>query len=197
MVKIRQSASFGGSSGPPIFARSSPVAAEAGHVGACLRSSNAAGLLISAALPLLHGKDGYDFGLQRSAGDHDVTATLDEDVDFAADTEVGEVDAGFNGEQGAWEDAAIVAGFEVIHVSSVAMNLLSEVMAGAMAEGVAIAGGINHSADGIINISAGDGQAGSKGIADAGDAGVAGGSDDFEDLSVSVGDGGADVAGTG
>ncbi len=92
----------------------------------------------------------YEFALD-SAGYGGVVAGGDH-VDFAADAEFREVDAGFDGEAGEGEDAAGVVGFEVVEVSAGAVELSADVVAGAVGEVLAVAGGADDGAGGVVGL---------------------------------------------
>src|ERR671928_1673311 len=95
-----------------------------------------------------------DFGLDGLARDFDVFVG-DVDVDLGADAEAAfEVDAGLDGEAGAWDDAARVARLEVVDVGAVAVPLFADGVAGAVRELLAVAGALNHPARHVVNFRA-------------------------------------------
>jgi len=65
---------------------------------------------------------------------------VDVDVNFAADAEVFQVDAGLDGGAGARDELAHVVSFEAVHVGAVAVDGFADVVAGAMDEIFAEAG---------------------------------------------------------
>ena len=123
-----------------------------------------------------------DFGFS-FAGDH---------VDFAADAEgisPGEVEAGFYGEAGVGQDEALVVGFEVVEMGSVAVELGAYVVAGAVGEEFCEAGVADEVATGVVGLVAGDGVVGGEGLLDGFDGGVAGVANGGEDELLAVGGG--------
>ena len=104
------------------------------------------------------GEQGDDFLLE-AAGDVDLAVGVDEDVDFAADAEFGVVDAGFDGEAGAGEDEAFVVGFEVVEVGAIAVDFLTDGVAGAVDEGGSVAGGFDDVAGRAVEFPALEGAA--------------------------------------
>ena len=120
-----------------------------------------------------------------------------EHVDFAADAEVGEVDAGLDGEAGVWQDLADIMSFEVVEVCAGAVDFVSDVVAGAMGEVVGETGGANNGACGIISLEPADCAAFGEGLLDGADRRVARIADDFEDELLAFGRFAADYAGPG
>ena len=108
-----------------------------------------------------------------SRGDH---------VDFAADAELRQIDAGLDRETGVGQEAALVVGFQVVEVRAGAVNLVGDVVAGAVGEVLGEAGGANYGAGGIVGLEAADGAVLGEGLLDGGDGGVAGVADGFKDV---------------
>ena len=77
-----------------------------------------------------------------------------EHVDFTAHAKFGQVDAGLDGEAGVGQDAALVVSFKIVEVRAGTVNLVRDVVAGAMGEEVAKAGGANDGAGCIIGLEA-------------------------------------------
>ena len=102
-------------------------------------------------------------------------------VDFAADAELGEIDAGLDGEAGVGQDAAIVVGFEVVEVCAGAVNLLGDVVAGAVGKELGESGGLDNGAGGIVGFEAADGEVLGEGLFNGGDGSVAGVADGLKD----------------
>ena len=120
-----------------------------------------------------------------------------EHVDFAADAELGEVDAGLDGEAGVGENAALVVGFEVVEVRAGAVDFVGDVVAGAVGEVLGETGGADDGAGGIVGFESADGAASGKSLLDGGDGGVAGVADGFKDELLAGGGLAADDAGPG
>ena len=125
----------------------------------------------------------------------DLAVGVDEDVDFAADAEVGEVDAGFDGEAGAGQNLAFFVCLQIVHVGSIAVRFLADGVAGAMAEGSAVASPFDDIAGRSIDLPAVQHFAGGEGGADALDGGITGASHDLKDRLVLLGNLSADEAG--
>ena len=117
--------------------------------------------------------------------------------DFAAHAELREVDAGLDGEAGVGQDAARVVGFEVVEVRAGAVNLVGDVVAGAVGEEVGEAGVADDGAGGIVGLEAADGAVLGEGLLDGCDGGVAGVADGFKDQSALLRGFAADDAGPG
>ena len=115
-----------------------------------------------------------------------------EHVDFAADAELGEVDAGLYGEAGVGQDAALVVGFEVVEVGAVAVEFGGDVVASAVREEVCEARVADDRAGGVVGFVACDGVIRAEGLLDAGDGGVAGVADGGKDVLFALGGGAAD-----
>ena len=92
---------------------------------------------------------------------------------------------------------ALVVGLEVVEVRAGAVDFVSDVVAGAMSEVVAEAGGADDGAGGIVGFEAADGAVGGEGRPDGADGGVAGVADGFEDELLAFGWLAADDAGPG
>lgn len=105
-----------------------------------------------------------------------------EHVDFAADAEFGEVDAGLDGETGVGEDETLVVGFEVVEVCAGAVDFVADIMTRAVGEVFSKAGVNDDAAGGVISLVAVDGAVGGEGLFYGGDSGVAGGGDGGEDF---------------
>ena len=129
-------------------------------------------------------EDGDDFGLGRAAGDVDLLVGVNEDVYFAPDAELGQVDAGLNGEAGARQDAALFARLEVVHVGAVAMRLLADGVARAVAEILTVPCAVDHVADRLVHLPALNRRPFGKRALDSTDGRVAGTRDDLENLLV-------------
>src|SRR5205809_4998042 len=89
--------------------------------------------------------------LRAAAGNVNLFLGIHEDVDFAADTELGQIDSGLDGKARARQDTALLAGFEVIHVGAVAVDFLADGMSGSMAKIFAIAGLLDHLTSRLID----------------------------------------------
>src|SRR5262245_57848698 len=95
----------------------------------------------------------YDARLRLRAGDVDAAGGIDEDVDLAAHPEVAlQVDARLDREAGPRQDAPRLVRLQVVHVRAVAVRLLADRVPGAMAEGVPVAGGLDHVARRLIDL---------------------------------------------
>ncbi len=129
--------------------------------------------------------DPHEFALD-FAGDPGFVGGGDH-VDFAADAELGEVDAGLDGEAGVGQDAAVVVGFEVVEVGAGAVDFVGDVVAGAVGEVVGETGGADDGAGSVVGFEAADGAAFSEGLFDGGDGGVAGVADGFKDELFALG----------
>ena len=88
-------------------------------------------------------------------------------------------------------------GFEVVEVGAVAVELDGDVVAGAVGEEVAEAGGADDVAGGVVGLPAGDGLVGCVGGLDGGDGCVAGVADGVEDELLAVGGFAVDDGGPG
>src|SRR5207253_1725953 len=86
--------------------------------------------------------------LRIAAGDVDRPLAVDVDVDLAAHPELRQINARLDRETGARQDAALLARLEVVHVGAVAVRLLSDGVAGAMAEILPVAGLVDNAAGG-------------------------------------------------
>ena len=106
-----------------------------------------------------------------------------EHVDFAAHAELGQVDAGLDGEAGVGQQKAHVVGFEIVEVRAGAVNLVGDVVAGAMDEVLAEAGFADDGAGRIVGLKAADGAVFGEGRCNGGDGGVARAADGIEDES--------------
>src|ERR1700735_5279293 len=71
--------------------------------------------------------------LLNAAGDPSFAGSGDH-VDFAADAEFGQINSRLDGEAGVGQDAADVMGFEVVEVRAGAVDLVGDVVAGAVSE---------------------------------------------------------------
>src|SRR5438552_1734661 len=78
-------------------------------------------------------------------------ARADEHVDFRPNPEVRQIDAWFHGEQGAWEDPAVIVGFEIVHVRARSVHFFADRMPGAMHEVLAEAFTLDMGAGGIVD----------------------------------------------
>src|SRR5262249_6804814 len=126
----------------------------------------------------------HDLLLRLAAGDVDHAGLVHEDVDLAADAELGQVDAGLDRETGARQDAAILVRLQVVHVGAVAVRLLADGVAGAVDEIFPVAGLVDHLAGGLVHLPALQYHAVLKTLADAVDGGVTGRGHDVEDARV-------------
>ncbi len=72
-------------------------------------------------------------------------------------------------------------GFEIVEVGAGAVDLVGDVVAGAVGEVLGEAGGADDGAGGIVGLESADGAAGGEGLLDGGDGGVAGVADGFKD----------------
>ena len=104
-----------------------------------------------------------------------------EHVDLAADAELGEVDAGLDGEAGVGQKLAHVVGLEVVKVRAGAVNLVGDVVAGAVGEELGKAGRADDGAGGVVGLEAADGAVLGEGLLDGVDGGVAGVADGLKD----------------
>src|SRR5262249_5202311 len=99
-------------------------------------------------------QDRHHRGLRGSAGDVYLAAGIDEHIDLAADAELRQVDPWLDGEAGARQDAALLVGLQVVHVGAVAVDLLTDRVAGAVAEVFAVAGRLDHRPGRLIHLPA-------------------------------------------
>lgn len=141
-------------------------------------------------------------GLEGEQGGLDAAGDLGggfgaEDIDFAANAEFGEVDAGFDGEEGAGDDGAVVVGLVVVHIGAVAVDLLADGVAGAVEEVLVEGAFFEEAAAGIVDFEAVELPALTGGGLDAADGGVAGAGDGGKDVEHGVGRIGAAEAGPG
>ena len=83
-------------------------------------------------------------GLNRPASYLNSPIRMDIHVNFAANTKFRQVNARFNGEQSSRQNAASFVGFKIVHVRSVAMNLLSQAVACAVAEIFSVPARFDH-----------------------------------------------------
>ncbi len=120
-----------------------------------------------------------------------------EHVDFAADSEFGEIDAGFDGEAGVGEDEALVVGFKVIQIRTGAVYLIADIVAGTVGEVLGKPCGVDDGTGGVIGLKTVDGTVGGKGGFDILDGGIAGGGDGAEDVLLFFGWLAADDSGPG
>ena len=95
------------------------------------------------------------------------------------------------------QDAAHVVGFEVVEMRAGAVNLVRDVVAGAMGEEISEAGGANDGAGGIVGLEAADGPVRGEGLLDSGDRGVARAADGVKDELLFLRGLAADDAGPG
>ncbi len=79
---------------------------------------------------------------------------VDVDVDFAAQAEIRQVDAGFDGVAGAGDQMADVVSFEAVHVDAIAVNGFPEAVAGAVSEIFAVAGFFDDGAGSFVDLPA-------------------------------------------
>src|SRR5262245_5704181 len=114
----------------------------------------------------------------------DLPGGVDEDVDLAANAELGEVDAGLDRKAGAAEDKTCFVRFEVIHIRAVAVSFLADAVAGAVDEVLAVASFFDHIAGGLIDLPAAKLLAGGKALLYQVDRRIAGGSYDLKDFLV-------------
>ena len=98
---------------------------------------------------------------------HPGLAGRGEHVDLAAHAELGQIDARLDGEAGIGQDAALVVGFQVVEMRAGAVDLLGDIVAGAMGEELAEAGGANDGAGRIVGLESADRAAGGKGCSTA------------------------------
>ena len=108
------------------------------------------------------------------AGDH---------VDLAADAELGEVDAGSTEKQVLGRMQALVVGFEIVEVGAGAVDLVGDVVAGAVGEVVGESCRADDGAGGVVGFEAADGAVCGEGGCDGADGGIARVADGFEDES--------------
>src|ERR1022692_2021146 len=94
-------------------------------------------------------------------------------IHLRADAEVFEVDAGLDGEAGPGHDAALVVGFQVVHIGAVAVHFLAYGVTGAMHEIVAVAAAGYVSARGVVHFVAAQLMAGRHCVLHPRDGGVA------------------------
>ena len=118
--------------------------------------------------------------MEGDAGDFGVVFE-DEQVYFAADAELWEVDAWFDGAAGAGKEDAVVLGFVVVKVRAVGMDGGADAVAGAVDEMVGVAGFGDDGAGDVVDLPAFDGLLGGESLADEGDGGISGLANDLED----------------
>ena len=98
---------------------------------------------------------------------------MDDAVDFGADAEtfglaavveveMGEVDAGFDGEHDAGDEGAAVLGLDVVDVDTVPVGVGSQAVAGAVEDALGVTGVLDDGADGVVDFIAVDCFAASK-----------------------------------
>ncbi len=80
------------------------------------------------------------------------TAGLSQHIYLAAHSKFREVDAGFDGEAGVGQDQALVVGFEVVKIGSVAVSLGGDAVPRPMGEVLSEAGVADHSAGCIVGL---------------------------------------------
>src|SRR4029077_13645150 len=97
--------------------------------------------------------------------------------------ELGQVDAGLDGEADAGDDAALVARLQVVDVHAVAVDLVADRMAGAMEEVGAEAALLDEAAGHVVHLVAVDGASRGGRILHEADGGVAGALDGLPDLA--------------
>ena len=122
-----------------------------------------------------NGSNAHKFLLD-AAGDPGFAGS-GEHVHFAAHAELREVDSGLDGEAGVGQDAALVVGFKVVEMRAGAVNLVGDVVAGAVDEEFAEAGVADNGAGGIVGLESVNGAVLCEGVLDRCDGGVAGAAD--------------------
>ena len=142
-------------------------------------------------------KDGHNLRLQWSPGHTYTSRTFDVHVNLAANTEFGQIDSRLDCEQRPRQDPSRVAGFQIIHVSPVAMDFLSQIVARAMTEVLTVPRLLNDTAHSIINFPARDGASGRESCLHTRNSGVTCGGYDSEDLRKVLGYGNGNTAGAG
>ena len=94
----------------------------------------------------------------------DAAAGVDEDVDLAADAELGQVDARLDGEARPRHHPPVLARFQVVHVGPVAVDFLADVVPGAVDEVLAVAGLLDHRPGRVVHLPAQQRLAGGEGV---------------------------------
>src|SRR5258708_22175227 len=77
---------------------------------------------------------------------------IDEHVHLAANAELRQVNSGLNGKASPGKDCAFVVGFEVVHIRAGAMNILADLMTGAMEKVVGITSVSNMRASRVVDL---------------------------------------------
>src|SRR5579875_252908 len=90
-------------------------------------------------LASIHLEDRHDAGLWRTAGDMNLSLSVNEYVDLAAHAELRQIDAWLDREASAWQHLPFFVRLQVVHIGAVAMCFLADGMAGAMTEGRTVA----------------------------------------------------------
>ena len=88
---------------------------------------------------------------------------MNENVDFAADTKLGQIDAWLDCEQRFGKNAAGFVSFQIVNVSAVAVGFLRHIVTGAVAELRTVTRFFDHTANCVIDFPALQGSAGGKG----------------------------------
>src|SRR5262249_1431795 len=114
-------------------------------------------------------QDRQNRSLRVASRDMHVALPIDEDIDFAADAELGEINPGLDADTGVRQGAALFAGLEAVHIGAVAVDLFTDGVAGAVAEVLAVARFFDRVASRLVYLPALQGALGCEGILNAGD----------------------------
>src|SRR5262249_42736077 len=128
-----------------------------------------------------------DFPLRLAAGDVNSSLGVHEDIDLAADSELGQVNPRLNRETGPRHHPSFLARLQVVHVGAVAMRLLPDGVAGTMDEVLSITGLVDDRARGVIHLPPLEGSLPGKGLFHAVEPRVTRRGHDVEDLRVHLG----------
>src|SRR5262249_51216172 len=105
----------------------------------------------------------HNLRLRRAARDVHAAILVHEHIHLAAHAELRQVDTRLDGEAGARQDAAIFARLQAVHVGAVAVRLLADRVAGAVAEVLAVAGLLDDVAGSLVHLPSVQRLAGGKG----------------------------------
>src|SRR5690348_10197232 len=84
----------------------------------------------------------------------DLSLTINEHVDFAANTELRKVDTRLDREAAARQHLSFFVRLQVVHVGAIAVRLLADGMAGAMTESRTVPGLLDHVARRLVHLPA-------------------------------------------
>src|SRR5581483_7734850 len=117
---------------------------------------------------------------------HSAAALAHHHVHFAAHAELGQIDAGLDGEAGVGQDLAIVLGLQIIKVRAVAVNVAGDGVPGAMDKVLPPAFRLNEVAHRLVHFPAVNLALGLECLLHGANAGVACAAYNLEDLSLLV-----------